>query len=134
MRFRFFKVNFPYTNSSIKGTIGYIIVFNHSQGHIKEPVTFWMILLQGVGTCVSEKQYFEASYAFKHDLQLKKWSKSGKYWLLGGTSTPIRNKKWLISAKLIFWCFWNQFFPCKVIWLTQSKPFDWIYLMWSCGG
>ena len=63
------------TNSSIKGTVGYIIVFNHSQGHIKEPVTFRMILLQGEGTCVSEKLYFEASYAFKQDLQLKKWSK-----------------------------------------------------------
>ena len=49
--------------------------FNHSKGHINEPVTFWTILLQGVGTNVSEKLYFEASNAFKKDLQLKKWSK-----------------------------------------------------------
>ena len=52
--------------------MGYIIIFNHSQGPINEPVTFWMILLQGVRTNVSEKLYFEAINAFKQDLQLKK--------------------------------------------------------------
>ena len=35
-------------NSLIKGTIGYIIVFKHSQGHKHELMTFWMILFQGV--------------------------------------------------------------------------------------
>ena len=53
-----------FTNSSIKGTIGCIIVFNHSQGHKNE----------GVGTNVSEKLYSEAGNAFKRDLQLQKWS------------------------------------------------------------
>ena len=37
-----------------------------------------MILLQGVGTKASEKLYFEASNAYKQDLQLKKWLKSGQ--------------------------------------------------------
>ena len=39
-----------------------------------------MILLQGLGFNVSEKlyKYFEASNAFKQDLQLKKWSIKGQ--------------------------------------------------------
>ena len=46
-----------FTNSSIKGTIIYFIVLNHSQGHKNEPMTFWMILLQGVGTNVFKNIY-----------------------------------------------------------------------------
>ena len=67
-----------------------------------------MILLQEVGTNVLEKLYFEASYALNKIrlIQVKKWQ--------------------------IFWYFWNLFFPWKAIWLTKSKPLDWIYLMWSC--
>ena len=46
-------------NSSIKGRIGYCMVF--------------MILLEGFGTHVSEKLYFEACNASKLNLWLKKW-------------------------------------------------------------
>ena len=51
-----------------------------------------MILLEGLGTNVSEKLYFEASNASKLNLWLKCGQKSGIFWLLGGHKLKLGTK------------------------------------------